>query len=336
MSRSPLTVGRSASRTGLTDLRPTARRSPPGRRRAEGTEKDGDTEFVIPGDRVPSGPRICRRKVSRGSGDPLDSKGPALNRQNLIISSRAYGVCVILFALTALAVALVVPKTPSGNIVLQSLGSGFLLVAGALLQWRRFTAWAAAAVAAYFTLVMLVLTDGRVIVAHPTQFLPYESTAIHLAMMVGALIIWCRHATISDDTARRTTSAAQMAFGACALVFGTAHFVYLNLTAPIVPHWLPPSQTFWAYATGLAQIAACVAMITGFRARLAMVLLTIMYAAFTPLVHIPLIISDPSNGFHWVENGANILLTGSAWVLADSLRDNRSFGLSWFRRLCAV
>ena len=46
-----------------------------------------------------------------------------------------------------------------------------------------------------------------------------------------------------------------MAFGVCALLFGGAHFFYLNLTVPLVPTWLPPTPTFWAYATGLGHIA---------------------------------------------------------------------------------
>jgi len=26
----------------------------------------------------------------------------------------------------------------------------------------------------------------------------------------------------------------------------------MSLTVPLVPKWLPPSQEFWAYATGMA------------------------------------------------------------------------------------
>ena len=55
------------------------------------------------------------------------------------------------------------------------------------------------------------------------------------------------------------------------------------------------------------------------RARLAAILLTIMYACFTPLVHIPLLLSDPSSQFNWAENALNLALVGAAWVVADSL-----------------
>ena len=93
----------------------------------------------------------------------------------------------------------------------------------------------------------------------------------------------------------------------------------MNLTAPLVPKWLPPSQEFWGYATGVGHIAAGVAILTGVQARLAAILLTAMYASFTPLVHIPMLLADQSKQFIWSENALNLVLVGVAWVVADSL-----------------
>jgi uncharacterized membrane protein YphA (DoxX/SURF4 family) len=92
----------------------------------------------------------------------------------------------------------------------------------------------------------------------------------------------------------------------------------MNLTAPLVPKWLPPTQEFWAYATGVGHIAAGVAILTGVRARLAAILLTAMYASFTVLVHVPMLLADPSH-WNWSENALNLALIGAAWVVADSL-----------------
>jgi uncharacterized membrane protein YphA (DoxX/SURF4 family) len=93
----------------------------------------------------------------------------------------------------------------------------------------------------------------------------------------------------------------------------------MNMTVPLVPKWLPPSQAFWAYATGIFHIAAGLAILSGVQARLAAILLTIMFAAFTPLVHVPTVLADPHLFFNWTENALNIALTGVAWVVADSL-----------------
>ena len=103
------------------------------------------------------------------------------------------------------------------------------------------------------------------------------------------------------------------------LLFGGAHFFYMNRTAPLVPKWLPPTQAFWAVATGIGHIAAGVAILAGVQARLAAILLTVMYASFTPLVHAPMLLADPSSQMIWSENALNLALIGTAWVVADSL-----------------
>jgi hypothetical protein len=45
----------------------------------------------------------------------------------------------------------------------------------------------------------------------------------------------------------------------------------------------------------------------------------VMYASFTPLVHVPLLLAHPASRFIWSENALNIALIGVAWVVADSL-----------------
>jgi hypothetical protein len=44
-----------------------------------------------------------------------------------------------------------------------------------------------------------------------------------------------------------------------------------------------------------------------------------MYAAFTPLVHLPMLVANSSSHWIWSENVLNLILTGIAWVVADSL-----------------
>ena len=161
--------------------------------------------------------------------------------------------------------------------------------------------------------------NGRVILAHWHEYGAYSGAAEDVAVAAGALIVCCANAQIDAALALRLTRVAQMALGLCAVLFGGAHFLYMNQTAPLVPKWLPPSQTFWAYATGVAQIAAGVAILAGIKARLAAVMLTVMYGSFTLLVHGPMLLADPSNHYVWTENATNLVLTAAAWVVADSL-----------------
>ena len=240
---------------------------------------------------------------------------------------RVYGLGIMALGVVCLALGdfhpgQPVPKEFPGRTVLAYGVAAFMLVAGAAVEWRRTLPWAAAAITAYFAFVVVILMNGRVWLAHYAEFLPYESLAIQLAITAGGLIAYAGSAKIDAARAARLTRVGQIAFGLCLLVFGTAHFVYMSLTAPLVPKWLPPSQEFWAYATGIAHIAAGVAILTGVQARLAAILLTIMFASFSVLVHIPMALATPSN-WVWNENAVNIALIGAAWVVADSLARSR-------------
>jgi uncharacterized membrane protein YphA (DoxX/SURF4 family) len=248
----------------------------------------------------------------------------AVEKPTLILGWRVLGLGVLAMGLVCLAwgrfdPAQPVPKAFPDRAVLAYAAAAFMVVAGAAIEWRRAAAWAAAALAAYFAFIVVVLLNGRVLLAHPTEYGAYSGAAEQLAVAAGALIVYAAKAPIDPALAARLTRAGQLAFGVCALLFGGAHFVYMNLTVPLVPTWLPPSQTFWAYATGLAHIAAGLAILTGVQARLAAILMTVMFAAFTPLVHIPLLLADPSGFTTWTENALNLALTGAAWVVADSL-----------------
>jgi uncharacterized membrane protein YphA (DoxX/SURF4 family) len=237
---------------------------------------------------------------------------------------RVYGLGVMALGLVCLAwggfdPGQPMPKDFPGRGALAYAAAAFMLVAGAAIEWRRTVAWGAAALAAYYALVVVILMNGRVALAHPGEFGAYSGGAEQLAIAAGGLIVYAGNAKIDAAMAKRLTRLGQLAFGVCALLFGGAHFFYKNLTVPFVPKWLPPSQAFWAYATGVAHIAAGVAILTGVRARLAAIMLTAMFASFTPLVHLPMLLADPSSHVNWAENALNLALTGAAWVMADSL-----------------
>lgn len=237
---------------------------------------------------------------------------------------RIYGLGVLALGMVSLAwgdfdLGQPVPKNFPDRIVLAYAAAAFMLVAGAVVEWRRTAAWGAAALTAYYALIVVILMNGRLVLAHYTEFGSYSGTAEQLAIAAGGLIVYAANARIDTAQAARLTRLGQLAFGVCALLFGGAHFFYMNLTAPLVPPWLPPSQVFWGYATGVGHIAAGLAILTGVRARLAAILLTVMYASFTPLVHLPMLLAHSSSHVNWSENALNLALTGVAWVVADSL-----------------
>jgi len=245
-------------------------------------------------------------------------------KTTMAIGWRVYGLGVMALAMVCLAwgnfdSGQPVPKGFPDRTALAYAAGAFMLVAGAAVEWRRTAAWGAAALSAYYALIVVILMNGPLVLAQYTEFDSYSGAAEQLAIAAGGLIVYAANARIDAALAARLTRVGQLAFGVCALLFGGAHFFYMQMTVPLVPKWLPPSQAFWAYATGVGHIAAGVAILTGVQARLAAILLTAMYASFTPLVHVPTLLANPSSHFNWSENALNIALTGVAWVVADSL-----------------
>ena len=216
-----------------------------------------------------------------------------------------------------------VPKAFPGRTVLAYVAAGFLLAAGAAVQWRRTAAGAAAALTVYLALVVVVLMNGPVVLAHPAEFSAYFGAVEQLSLAAGSLIAFAAASRIDATRATRLTRAGQGVFGLCALYFGAAHFLFMNLTAPLVPKWLPPSQVFWGYATGVGFVAAGAALLSGVQATLAAVLLTAMLASFALLVHGPMLLADPASPVNWTEAALNFVITGVAWMVAEGSRPTR-------------
>jgi uncharacterized membrane protein YphA (DoxX/SURF4 family) len=236
---------------------------------------------------------------------------------------RVYGVGVMALGLICLKwggfdPGQPVPKDFPDRAALAYVVAAFMVVAGAAVEWRRTAAWGAAALAAYYAFIVVVLMNGQMVLIHYAEFGSYSGAAEQLAVAVGGLIVYAANARIDAARATRLICLGRLAFGVCALLFGGAHFFYLKLTAPLIPKWLPPTQEFWAYATGAGFIAAGVAFLSGVQARLAAILLTAMLACFFLLVHVPMLLADPGH-WNWSEAALNLTVLGAAWAMADSL-----------------
>jgi len=246
----------------------------------------------------------------------------------MAFSWRVYGLGVMALGIASLAFGNFdpgqsVPDSFPARTALAYVAGMFMVVAAAAVEWRRTVSWGAAALGFYYTFFVVILMDGRLLLTDFAVFGTYENIAIQLSTGAGALIVYAHIAHIDHhinaQLAGRLTRLGQRAFGVCALVFGAAHFVYMNLTAPLVPKWLPPGPVFWGYVTGVCFIAAGLAMLTGVKARLAAILLTAMIASFALLVHEPMLLADHASHYNWTESAENLAVIGAAWVVADSL-----------------
>ena len=238
---------------------------------------------------------------------------------------RVYGLGAIALGLVGLAfgdfasVWQPVPAGLPGRTEIAYAVAALFLFAGLAASWRGTAKAGAALLATLFTLCVVLLHVPR-IVAHPGVFVTWSGAAEQLALVAAGLMLLAGTGRARSAGLSRI---GQTLFGICLLVFGAAHFVYLAETAAMVPKYLPPGQRAWAVATGIAHIAAGLAILSGILARLAAVLATVMFAAFSLLVHIPALIADPHSHLLWAANAINLALIGAAWVVADGVGDRR-------------
>jgi putative oxidoreductase len=97
-------------------------------------------------------------------------------------------------------------------------------------------------------------------------------------------------------------------------VFGLMHFMAGPAMAGMVPI---PGGVLWVYATGVALIAATVAIVTGKQALLAAQLLAVFLLLTALTVHLPALLGGDQNAMGQVLK--DLALAGGALVLAGVL-----------------
>jgi len=149
-----------------------------------------------------------------------------------------------------------------------------------------------------------------------------------LTVLVGAAVLYAMlrrksrgpWPILASDGVMRT---AQVLFGLSCVFYGWSHFVYAEYTAGMVPTWLAGRLAF-AYFTGLAHIAAGIAIILRVLPRLAAALEATMMSLFGLLVWVPSFFAQPRPQWatptqhQWLELTVNLALAASAWLVTIS------------------
>jgi uncharacterized membrane protein len=198
------------------------------------------------------------------------------------------------------------------------------LSCGIGVLWRRAAATAARVLFAYLLLWMLLFKVPYIVRAPAVEGY-YQSCGETAVLVAGAWVLyawlagaWDRR-RIGFATGERGVRLARVLYGLALIAFGLSHFAYLDLTAPLVPGWLP-GHVAWAYFTGSAYLLAGVALIIGVYARLAAVLSALQMGGFTVLVWVPLMARGLASAGQRGEFVVSWALTAAAWVVADSCR----------------
>jgi uncharacterized membrane protein len=197
------------------------------------------------------------------------------------------------------------------------------LVSGVGLFSRRTAAYAAGALLTLLILWFLLWRVRALFLASLVE--GTWSAGETMAMTAAAWILFVRFATNWDRrhlafaTGESGMRIARVLYGLGLIPFGYAHFAFVKETADLVPGWLP-WHLGWAYATGIAFVAAGVAILIGVGARLAASLSALQMGLFGLLVWVPRAAAGALNAFQWGEFASTFALAAAGWVVADSYR----------------
>ncbi|HEX4081267.1 MAG TPA: hypothetical protein VHX61_20580 [Rhizomicrobium sp.] len=192
---------------------------------------------------------------------------------------------------------------------------GVLLLAGGVALLVPRAAGPSALLLAALLLVRFLFLM-RFVVAEPLVEGHYEEAGEALAQIAGA---WTIFAMLAPDRTSRFGGirAGQILFALALLPFGLSHFFYLNMTAPLIPSWIPFHVPL-SYLTGAAHFAAGIAILILVLPRLAATLEAVMVSLFTLIVWVPVMVAAPMTRANWSEIVTSAAISGAAWAVAGS------------------
>lgn len=189
--------------------------------------------------------------------------------------------------------------------------SGALLLAGGAALLVRGSQRAGAWVLTVFYGFWVIALHLPVALRSAGSIGAWNGPAEILYMTMGGLAVL---ATGAGPMRPTMALVARLLAGASAVVFGCAHFNYIDFTASFVPGWIPFKE-FWAVATGAGHLAAGIALLSGLKARLAVTWHAAMMGSFVVLLHLPRVIANPDQHIEWIMLGVSSALTGAAWLI---------------------
>jgi hypothetical protein len=111
----------------------------------------------------------------------------------------------------------------------------------------------------------------------------------------------------------------RLCYGLSLPAFGGLHFVFRDYVASVIPGWIP-GHMFWAYATGVALIAAGAAIVFDVKARLAAILLGAMFGTWVVILHVPRALAALDHRPEWTSLFVALGMCGGAWLLTGHAR----------------
>jgi uncharacterized membrane protein len=113
----------------------------------------------------------------------------------------------------------------------------------------------------------------------------------------------------------------RLVFGFSMVVFGIQHFLYAPFLATLVMAWLP-WHLFWIYFTGGSMVAAGLAFGTAILARVAGLMLGLMFLLWVLLLHLPRVLAHIHNQDELTSLFVALAFSGASFIFAAAIKSN--------------
>ena len=227
------------------------------------------------------------------------------------------GVLGLVYADFAMGWQPVAPWFPARTALAYASGA-LMVTCGAGLLFRSTTAWALRIVLPYL-IIWQMLKFPALVVAPKIEgvYLGFGELAVLLA---GG---WTLFARLGETNGTgfawaggdRAVRAARYYFAVWIIPIGLSHMLYLKPTLDLIPPWLP-GKVFWAYLTGIGQIASGLGVLFGVLPRIAAFAEAIQISLYTLLIWLPAILLANRN-------------LGPSFAHADRRLSFTAFFISW-------
>lgn len=198
-------------------------------------------------------------------------------------------------------------------------GSGMLMVlCGTGLFFRRTTAWALRVVLPY--LVIWQMLKFPALITAPKMEAVYLGFGELAVLLAGG---WTLFAQLGEANgtgfawagSEQAIRVARYYLAIWIIPIGLSHMLYLQPSVDLVPPWLP-GKAFWAYLTGIGQIASGLGLLFGILPRIAAWAEAVQISLYTLLIWFPAILLNNKN-------------LGPSFVHADRRLSITAFLISW-------
>lgn len=174
-------------------------------------------------------------------------------------------------------------------------------------------------------LLLWLLTRLPAVPADPLREISWFAVGEIAVPFAGALVlfVWLVETRTGSALHRIAVdhglTIARILVGLSVPTFGLSHFFeFAARTVSLVPAWLP-YRTAWADLAGAAQIAAGLGVLFSVYPRWAAAAEAAMLSAFTVLVWIPAVITNPGLPSNWIEFLLTWALAAACWVVAEGI-----------------